>query len=107
MQNRTVNLPHEFVPAQSTHGVIAVTDTVLDVSAATLELNELTGYLHVQVETAAVRLTLGGDTPDASTGIRYDAGVELIMSRSEWLASKWVREGATSAVLQVMQYATK
>lgn len=105
--NRCTNLPHEFVPVVADHGVVDVTDTVLDVDSSTVELNDKTGYIHVQVETAAVRLTFNGTTPSATVGFRYEAGVELILSRAEWLASKWIREGSTSAKLQVAQYETR
>lgn len=101
---RIANLPHEFVPVVATHTVVDVTDSVLVVDSSTVALNAATGYVHVQVETAAVRLTLNGTTPSATVGFRYDAGVELLLSIAEWSASKWIREGSTSAKLQVGQY---
>lgn len=105
MNSLVNNLPHEFLPTPGVgHGKINVTDAVLDVAPATLELGENTRYLEIQVETAAVRVTVNGTDPDATTGFRQPAGTIVRMSRAEWLGSKWIREGATSAVLQVAQY---
>lgn len=105
MNTLTTNLPHEFIPAVGVnHGKLAVTDDVLDVAPATLELGETTRYLQIQIEGAPVRVTFNGTTPTVDTGFRFEAGAILRLSRQEWLASKWVREGATSAVLQVAQF---
>lgn len=102
---KVTNLSHDLVPvADVAHGKIDVTGTVLDVTAATLVLGDRCTNLFVQIETAPVRLVLNdATTPDATTGLRYDEGAELMLSRQEWLASQWIREGATSAVLQVVQ----
>lgn len=59
-------------------------------------------FFYIQVETATVRLTLNGTAPTSSVGFRRVAGWEGILSRSEFLASKWIRESA-DATLQIAQ----
>jgi hypothetical protein len=98
---RIANLAQALVPVVATHTKVTVADTVI--TASTSGVTAVGDYYLVQVETATVRMILNGTDPDATTGYRYTAGAELLLSKAEWLAARWVRETATSATLQVGQ----
>lgn len=99
---RATNLAQELEPVVADHQTLAVTDTATGTDSVAVAAE--CGHVQVQVETAAVRVTINGTTPTPTLGTRLTAGQLVLMSRAEWAASKWVREGGTSALLQVAQY---
>lgn len=85
------------------HRTLVVGAAATDTSSVALARN--CEHVQVYVEGADVRLTVNGTAPVAGTiGEPQFEASSLIMSRAEWDAAKWIREDATDATLQIMQY---
>ena len=101
---RISNLAHNLTPLpDAAHSKVTISSTII--TASTSGVVASGDYYRIQVETNPVRVTYSATNPDATTGLRYVAGAEILLSRAEWLAAKWIREGASDATLQVVQLA--
>lgn len=83
--------------------IVVLTDSALSATSGNTVAD--TGVVQVQVKTQPVWVNFHGQTPSATTAVEYAAGTILWLSRSAWLASRWLRSTSESATIVVQQFA--
>lgn len=69
-----------------------------------LTLHAQTQYVLLNVETAAIRLTLNGTAPTSTLGFNYATATEILLSRAEALTCQVIRATAADGALQAAQF---
>lgn len=90
------------------NGALALSKTVSTVAIigltdAALNAHPDTEVFLVQVNSADVWVSMHGEAPSATTAINLVVGTILEMSKSQWLAAKWLRSGATDSQIVALQ----
>lgn len=81
-----------------------VTNTAKTLAEMGVSLHSATQWVLLSVETADVRIDPIGGTPTASVGQPLFDGDQVMLSRTEALSAKWIRQASTDATLQVTEY---
>lgn len=81
-----------------------VTNAAQTLAEMGVSLHSATQWVLISVETADVRIDPTGGTPTASVGQPVFDGDQVMLSRTEALTAKWIRQASTNATLQISEY---
>jgi hypothetical protein len=81
-----------------------VTNTAQTLADMGVSLHSATQWVLISVENADVRIDPIGGTPTASVGQPALDGDQVMLSRTEALTAKWIRQASTNATLQISEY---
>jgi hypothetical protein len=95
-------LPNKQAPHE---GPVTVGGTAARLTSL-ITLHAATRAVIIQVEAAALRMTFDQTAPTATKGLRHDGAQRpiILLSKAEAEHAQLIREGATSATIQVAQY---
>ena len=97
------NLPTALKPTKGAGHLTATTiSSTAEASSAIGTLHADTEVVTFQVATDSVRMTVNGTTPTSAVGLLLYPGQLWSLSRSEWLAAKFIRV-TTDASIQGIQ----
>ncbi len=103
-----VNIPSNLVPTVVAGTVrpfrqITVQDTALNMQTEAA-LAEETTHVFWTMSGGDARLRFDGTDPVAGTGHLIEASATSVWNRATWLKSRWIRQAAANASLQITEY---
>lgn len=96
MNTKVNNSSLEFKPPTQTDHTVAVSTSVVTLTAASLPATHQ--YVRIQVQANTVRVTYDGSDPTASNGEQMVAGYRVDVRRDLAVAMKFIRESADATL---------
>lgn len=96
MNTKVNNSSLEFKPPTQADHTVAVSSSVVTLTASSLPSTH--PYVYIQVQANTVRATYDGSDPSASNGEQLTAGTRLTVKRDLALVMKFIRESADATL---------